>query len=187
MTDLSALFARVRSRAAEQQDTDLPPRASEHDLAQAEFGLGFTLPPALGGLYRQVANGGFGPDYLLLPLTGDGRTCTAEYGTLRAAPERFWPHGILPILDWGCGMYAAVDCLHPDGQILLFEPNAGPADWADAWFQDSPSLAQWLLTWLNGTGWWEEGAPMAGDTVAPRPWPDAAQRLRAVDLPARTR
>jgi hypothetical protein len=53
-------------------------------------------------------------------------------------------------------MYAAVDCLRPDGSILLFDPNADTGKWTDAWFQDSPSLTQWLLSWLDGTGWREE-------------------------------
>ncbi|WNI16350.1 SMI1/KNR4 family protein [Actinacidiphila sp. ITFR-21] len=178
MTDLSALFARVRSRA-ERQNTELPPCAGEQDVARAESDLGFALPPVLSGLYRRVANGGFGPEYLLFPLTGHGRTAVAEYGPLRTAASAYWPHGVLPILDWGCGMYAAVDCLHPDGQVLVFEPNAGPDDWADAWFQDSPSLAQWLLNWLNGTGWWEEDGTVSDDAAAlqPQPWPDAARRL----------
>ncbi|WP_327290309.1 SMI1/KNR4 family protein [Streptomyces sp. NBC_01198] len=178
MTDLARLFERVRARA-EQESADLPPRVGEQEIAQAESVLGFTLPPVLNGLYCHVANGGFGPEYHLLPLTGNGRTTVAEYGPLRAASDGYWPHGVLPILDWGCGMYAAVDCLHPDAPVLLFEPNAGPEDWADAWFLDSPSLAQWLSTWLEGTGWWEEDGMVADDAPEPTPWADAAARIAA--------
>jgi hypothetical protein len=112
-------------------------------------------------------------------LTGHGRTVVAEYGTLRTASGAYWPHGVLPILDWGCSMYAAVDCLHPDAPVLLFEPNAGPANWADAWFLDSPSLAQWLSSWLDGTGWWEEDGMTADDAAEPTPWTDAAARIAA--------
>ncbi|MYZ10709.1 hypothetical protein GT028_25595 [Streptomyces sp. SID2999] len=74
-------------------------------------------------------------------------------------------------------MYAAVDCLAPDAPVLLFGHNAGPDGWADAWFLDSPSPEQWLTSWLNGTGWWEEGAMTAEDAPEPTPWPDAAHRL----------
>ncbi|MET8692408.1 SMI1/KNR4 family protein [Streptomyces bauhiniae] len=55
----------------------------------------------------------------------------------------------------------------------------GPDDWADAWFLDSPSLAQWLTAWLHGTGWWEEEVMTAENAPEPSPWPDAAHRLAA--------
>ena len=120
--------------------------------AHVEQVLGFNLPPALRLLYLQVAKGGFGPEYTLLPLVGDGRSAVSEYGLLRDTRSECWPRDVLPILDWGCGMYAAVDCLTPDSPVLVFEPNAGPDDWADAWFLDSPSIAQWPASWLDGTG-----------------------------------
>ncbi|WP_030816445.1 SMI1/KNR4 family protein [Streptomyces sp. NRRL F-2799] len=176
MNNLSDLLRRVRDRA-EQQAGGLAPCVGEHDIADAERTLGFILPPVLRRLYLQVANGGFGPEYTLFPLVGAGRTAVAEYGPLRDACPVYWPRGVLPILDWGCGMYAAVDCLAPDAPVLLFEPNAGPDDWADAWFLDSPSLEQWLTSWLNGIGWWEEEVMMAENAPEPSPWPDAAHRL----------
>ncbi|MEV0491127.1 SMI1/KNR4 family protein [Streptomyces atratus] len=176
MNNLSELLLRVRDRA-EQETKILAPCVSEQEIADAEQVLGFSLPPLLRLLYLQVANGGFGPDYTLLPLVGDGRTAVAEYGPLGNTRSECWPRGVLPILDWGCGMYAAVDCLAPDAPVLLFEPNADPDDWADAWFLDSPSVAQWLTSWLDGTGWWEEEVMMAEDGPQPTPWLDAARRL----------
>ncbi|MCX3059084.1 SMI1/KNR4 family protein [Streptomyces beihaiensis] len=178
MNNLSELLLRVRDRA-EQETEVLTPCVSEQDIADAEQVLGFSLPPLLRLLYLQVANGGFGPDYTLLPLVGDGRTAVAEYGPLRTTHSEYWPRSVLPILDWGCGMYAAVDCLAPDAPVLLFEPNAGPDEWADAWFLDSPSLARWLTSWLDGTGWWEEEVMMPEDGLQPTPWLDAARRLAA--------
>ncbi|WP_431683642.1 SMI1/KNR4 family protein [Kitasatospora sp. KL5] len=172
-----AAHARNLSRA-------LPPAAGHADVAEAERQLGFGLPALLGRLYTEVANGGFGPEYCLFPLIGEGRTATsayrAEYGPAhgRADPSPHWPRGVLPVLDRGCAMYAAVDCLHPDAPVLLFEPNAGPEDWADAWFEDSPSLAAWLESWLSGAGWWEEEVMLGPAAVEPRPWPDASRRIR---------
>ena len=75
-----------------------------------------------------------------------------------AGTEWAWPEGVLPILDWGCGMYAAVDCRSEAGTVLLFEPNPGDPD--AAWFVDSDSLAAWFEHYLADTGWWiaaEEG------------------------------
>lgn len=180
MNDLSELLLRVRDRAEQEAGARaLAPSVSEQDIADAEHVLGFSLPPLLRLLYLRVANGGFGPEYTLLPLVGDGRTAVSEYGPLRNARSEYWPRGVLPILDRGCGMYAAVDCLAPDAPVLPFEPNAGPDDWADAWFLDSSSVAQWVTSWLDGTGWWEEEVMMAEDGPQPTPWPDAARRLAA--------
>ncbi|WP_406210138.1 SMI1/KNR4 family protein [Kitasatospora sp. NBC_01560] len=186
MDNDDTLIGQVATRAAGEA-RPLAPTAGPEDVAGAERQLGFALPTLLGRLYTEVANGGFGPEYYLFPLTGEGRTAVSayreEYGTDRdgadgadgASPH--WPRGVLPIMDWGCGMYAAVDCLHPDAPVLLFEPNAGPDDWADAWFQDTPSLTAWLRVWLAGTGWWEEEALHEDDAVEPQPWADAARRL----------
>jgi hypothetical protein len=176
MTDTSELLRRVSDRA-EQEAEVLAACLGEQDITDAERVLGFTLPPLLRELYLHVANGGFGPEYTLLPLVGAGRTATAEYGPLRDTRPACWPHGLLPILEGGGGMYAAVDCLAPDAPVLLFEPNAGPDDWADAWFLDSPSLAQWLTSWLDRTGWYGEDVMMSEDGPQPTPWPDAARRL----------
>ncbi|TDU05546.1 SMI1/KNR4 family protein SUKH-1 [Streptomyces sp. 846.5] len=183
MNDHSALLLRVRTRAA-QKPAQLPARLSSQTVAEAESELGFALPPLLTCLYCEVANGGFGPGYKLLPLVGDDRTAVATYraerAQSRAEPPPHWPHGILPIMDWGCGMYAAVDCLRPDTPVLLFEPNAVDDNWADAWFQDAASLSQWLTSWLGGTGWWEEDVMLAEDAADPQPWPDAAERIVAM-------
>jgi hypothetical protein len=52
-----------------------------------------------------------------------------------------WPEGVLPILTWGCGMYAAVDCHHP-------------GDPGQAWWVDSAGLAAWFEHYLNDDVWW---------------------------------
>ncbi len=97
------------------------------------------------------------------------RSASAEGGT------PYWPAGVLPILDWGCAMYAAVDCLDETATVLLFEPNAMTDDGAEAWFVDAESLAEWLETWLAGTGWYREDADE--DVAEPTPWEAAASRI----------
>ncbi|WP_200824781.1 hypothetical protein [Nonomuraea solani] len=83
-----------------------------------------------------------------------------------------WPSDVLPILAWGCGMYAAVDCRSSEATVLLIEPNGISDGWHRAWGVDSASLADWLETWIAGTGWYEEDTD---DEV--RPWEAARQRL----------
>ncbi|MEV7502477.1 SMI1/KNR4 family protein [Streptomyces sp. NPDC093018] len=181
MTDIDDLVQRVAVRAAS-DDENLPAPVGDAQLAQAEARLGFALHPLLTRLYREVADGGFGPDYRLLPLLGPGSSVVGEYLARRAAsvsvahPE--WPEGVVPILTWGCGMYAGIDCRSADGQVLLFEPNPySGGSWAECWFLDSDGIAAWLETWLAGTGWFEEDACDRDDVVEPRPWDQAVNRL----------
>lgn len=180
MTAIENLVPRVAARARATHGA-LPSAATAEDVAEAEKGLGFALPPLLASLYREVANGGFGPDYQLLPLLGAGRTVLSEYRSERSVSAEgetpYWPAGVLPILDWGCGMYAAVDCRSETAAVLLFDPNPMTDDGAEAWFVDAGSLAEWLETWLAGTGWYREDADEQEDATEPTPWETAAARI----------
>ncbi|MFC8537486.1 SMI1/KNR4 family protein [Streptomyces sp. NPDC057249] len=181
MTDIDDLLQRVATRAASDSGS-LPEPVDDAQIAEAERQLGIALHPLLARLYREVADGGFGPDYRLLPLLGPGSSVVGEYLARREAsvgaehPE--WPAGVVPILTWGCAMYAGVDCLSEDGQVLLFDPNPySGGSWEQCWFLDSAGLATWLETWLAGTGWFEEDTDESDDAVAPQPWEQAADRL----------
>ncbi|PZG17048.1 SMI1/KNR4 family protein [Micromonospora craterilacus] len=183
MTDYTDLLARIAARAREDEPmmplaAGLPAPLPQDKIDCAEVRLGFDLHPLLTAIYRDFANGGFGPDYQLLSLT-DGPTSEQavdryiEARTSYAGTEWAWPEGVLPILTWGCGMYACVDCRSDQGSVLLFEPNPGDPD--TAWWIDSPSLAAWFEHYVNDTGWWvkaEEGE----DLNDLPPWPDAKDR-----------
>jgi hypothetical protein len=183
VTNYSQLLAHLTDRAREdapalQLPGGLPEPLSPARIAEAEQRLGFPLHPLLAAIYRDVANGGFGPDYQLLSLI-DGPTseqavdCYTEARTNYAGTEWAWPEGVLPILTWGCGMYACVDCRSDEGTLLLFEPNPGDPDLA--WWIDSPSLTEWLGHYINNTGWWiraEDGEDL--DDMPP--WPHAKDK-----------
>ncbi|OEJ33244.1 SMI1/KNR4 family protein [Streptomyces subrutilus] len=129
-----------------------PAPLGREEIARAEGILGFALPPLLAALHTRVGDGGFGPGQGLLPLGQAVRT----YGAQRASGWR-WPEGVLPVADFGCGMYACVDCRSENAQVLLFDPNPGEPDLA--WSIDAPGLAGWLRGWLDGTAWFcEESA-----------------------------
>jgi hypothetical protein len=51
---------------------DHPPLTGEQ-LEEAEARLGFAVPPSLRSLYESVGNGGFGPSYGLLGLSGGAK------------------------------------------------------------------------------------------------------------------
>ncbi|MFI7069289.1 SMI1/KNR4 family protein [Micromonospora sediminicola] len=179
MTDPSLLLDRLARRVrVDEPESPLPPPLSAARIAEAERRLGFPLHPLLALIYREFANGGFGPDYQLLSLV-EGTTdeqAVDSYLEARAADggsDWAWPEGVLPILDWGCGMYACVDCRTEEGTVLLFEPNPGDPDLA--WWVDSPSLAQWLDHYVEDTGWWVRAED--GDDVGEMPpWPHARAR-----------
>lgn len=174
VTEHDELLKLVAERAAQESSVELT-RATPDQVREAETALGFPLPPLLARLYQEVGNGGFGPDYQLLPLIGEGRTVVSSYHAEYVPGE--WPAGVIPILDWGCAMYAAVDCTDPQGPVLLYEPNAVEDDWSIAWYEDAESLASWLQSWLSGTGWYEEEIMMNEDDTDPTPWPQAKHRL----------
>jgi hypothetical protein len=190
MTEIEQLLTRAAFAAGNTRPwgwPSLPAPVDAATLDRAETALGFPLPPLLAELYLRIGDGGFGPSYGLLPLL-DGAPAgeppvVAQYlanlEEARKDPEWPWPEGVLPISHWGCGMYACVDCRTPEGTVLLFEPNTDAAD--DAWYTDAPSLAEWLLTWLEGTGWYEESS----DDTNLEPWLDFRIRTAKAIPPGR--
>ncbi|MFF4251026.1 SMI1/KNR4 family protein [Streptomyces sp. NPDC001663] len=187
MTENEQLLARVTAKAHNTRPwgwTSLPEPVDAATLARAEAALGFVLPPLLADLYLHVGDGGFGPEYGLLPLldsppAGEPAAVVqylANRESGRRDPDWPWPEGVLPISHWGCAMYACVDCRSPKATVLLFEPNPGDPD--RAWFVDTPGLADWLRAWLEGTGWYDE----MDDDFQMAPWTDF--RIRTTEARA---
>lgn len=165
MTENEQLLERVAAKARSTRPwgwASLPEPVDAATSARAEAALGFPLPTLLAELYLRIGDGGFGPEYGLLPLLDSPPSgepaAVAQYLAHRDSgakdPDWPWPEGVLPISHWGCAMYACVDCRSPQATVLLFEPNAGDAD--HSWYVDAPSLADWLRAWVEGTGWYEE-------------------------------
>ncbi|WP_405921749.1 SMI1/KNR4 family protein [Streptomyces sp. NBC_00122] len=167
---LEQVADRVRN-SAHAQGRPLPAPSATGEIAHAEGILGFTLPPLLAALYTRVGDGGFGPEYGVLSLGQAVRT----YGAQRASGWR-WPAGVLPIADFGCAMYACVDCHSQTAQVLLFDPNPGEPDLA--WSIDTPSLAGWLRGWLDGTAWFCEESGLGEETdLELAPWAEFRSRI----------
>jgi hypothetical protein len=184
MTEIEQLLASVSAEARNSRPwgwPSLPEPVDAATLARAESSLGFAVPPLLAALYLRIGDGGFGPEYGLLPLLDSPPSgepaVVAQYLAHRESgrkdPDWPWPEGVLPISHWGCGMYACVDCRIPDATVLLFEPNADEAD--HAWYVDAPTLTSWLHTWLDGRGWYEE----SNDGPDLEPWGDFRIRTGA--------
>jgi len=121
----------------------------------AEQRLGLAFPRLLVLIWTEVANGGVGPGYGLFGVEGGmpddllDLTLPDSFLTYRDEPE--WleragadaAHALLPICDWGCGMFSAVDCRRPEGRMVYFnDRGVGHAH--------GVSFATWLADWLAG-------------------------------------
>ncbi|MGW6792357.1 SMI1/KNR4 family protein [Streptomyces chartreusis] len=168
MTENEQLLTRVADKARNTRPwgwTSLPEPVDAATVARAEAALGFRLPPLLADLYLRIGDGGFGPEYGLLPLldsppAGEPAAVTqylANREHARKDPDWPWPEGVLPISHWGCAMY---DADH-------------------AWYVDAPSLAHWLRAWIDGTGWYEE----MNEELEMAPWTDFRIRTTATSAP----
>jgi hypothetical protein len=125
--------------------------ASVASIEQAERVIGHRLPGLLRRLYAEVANGGFGPGYGVLGVTGGhhdgGQTALDLY---QRRPEWWASAGatLVPICHWGCAIYSFIDCSTDEGPIWGFDPNPGPVD--AALFPQGLSFAGWLARWIDG-------------------------------------
>jgi hypothetical protein len=147
-------------------------RASPSQLAADEERLGFALPPMLKRLYVEIGNGGFGPGYGLIGISGGvpddlGRTATEAYRGLRSQerspPGWSWPEALLPICHWGCGITSCVDCSTPDFRMRIFDPNLVDDDnWRDGFFAEADSFEDWIRAWAEGADLWDRMYGEAG-------------------------
>lgn len=148
-----------------------PPPLDEESVAQAEEALGFRLPPLLRRVYLEVANGGVGPAYGLLPLVDDGRPrdendyvgepLVERYEVFRLEDPKYpawsWPEQLLPFNVWGCGILSCIDCSTAEGAVWTFDPHMlGEEErTSDALARTHVSLREWLVDWLVGVDMWE--------------------------------
>lgn len=159
-----AIVAAVRQRM-EKRRVDLgrawPVRlrpASPDVIAADERYLGFALPPLLKRLYREIGNGGFGPGYGLIGLTGGvpddiGAPAPRRYRRLRMGGLfGAWPEKLLPICQWhSSDVMSCIDCSRPGFPIRLFDASARwHGTWADAFFDECDSFDEWIGLWGDG-------------------------------------
>ncbi|WP_169740014.1 SMI1/KNR4 family protein [Actinospica robiniae] len=183
MEESHDLVNRVRAwalTAAEERGVRLPEPATDEQIGATEALLGYALHPLLKRLYREVANGGFGPDYWRLMPSERWTMCPRI--DVPAGQPRWWPDGVVAVMDVGCGMLSAIDCADPTGggQVLLMDPNAFDCGEPEAWYADAATLAQWLEGWLDGTSWLVDENPDIEEINWPDRWADAAARLGIV-------
>lgn len=153
---MDELIERVRRRVRADGCNRRPVPPAE--LERAEARLGFPLPPTLRAIYLNVADGGFGPGYGLLPLldaeAGVAGESVVELYLSFCLPdpddsEWHWPQCLLPINDWGCAIRSCVDVASPEESLISFVPG-GIGAWQGSWRSEPLTLQQWLAAWLDG-------------------------------------
>ncbi|MCY1136942.1 SMI1/KNR4 family protein [Actinoplanes sp. Pm04-4] len=149
------VFDAVMVRVAMGRMTDSPESrvqapASAEALDEAERVIGYPFPPLIRRLYGEVANGGFGPFGGVEGVGGGhesagGAGMLAEYVEWRDTeiPDDSdfpaWMPGVVFFCDFGCAMWALLDCRVPGGRIMfldqgeLHELDVTPAQWFELW------------------------------------------------------
>jgi hypothetical protein len=150
-----APVARADAIEMEMADTAtpaLPLPADDASIAAAEARLGFGLPADLRRIYKEVADGGFGPGTGLASLAA----VTDRYLELRAGDElprgRSWPVGLLPVVLDDPSI-VAFDTTAPELPVIEWDPDglterASVAVWDRSFRSIAPSLVAWLDGWL---------------------------------------
>jgi hypothetical protein len=143
-------------------------RATAGQMQAAERGIGFKLPPLLRAIYLKVGNGGFGPEYGIVGVRGGAKlegctleTCYQKMIELEKENKVWrWPRRLLPLANYGCGMWSCVDCAYAKLPMILWDPNNLNAElagaearlnWANSFWTQGLSLNAWLEGWLAQT------------------------------------
>lgn len=158
MTD-DEIFQAIRQRVEQGRSTDLdpalPPPApvSEQDVQRAEAAIGYPLPPLARRIYLELADGGVGPFGGIEGII-DGEFPLGESTDEPPGPSDdpdeppAPPRGVVMFCDFGCAMWALLDCRHPQGQMWWSEEGER--------HKLHLTLPEWFAAWLTGqphTGW----------------------------------
>ena len=97
--------------------------ATPAQMEATQTGIGFVLPQLLREILLGIGNGGFGPGYGLIGVEGGYADFKgerlADLGRELGALDR----KILPICNWGCGIYSCLDCSKPEAPVFTFNPQ----------------------------------------------------------------
>ncbi len=155
MKEVEQILADIQTRArtpSTRTDTvsisppgPLPKKASVSEVEAAEHRLGFSLHPFHRRLLLDIANGGFGPGYGLIGLSGghsdaDGRTMIELRDILWLDAETPLPAHVVPLCEWGGAIWSCVD--GQTGHVLTLD-EGGLTD-------TERSLPSWFEAWASG-------------------------------------
>jgi hypothetical protein len=139
---VAALLARIKHRVAAPPGGKPtipgvrlhPPPATAAEIARAEARLGFKLPPLFVTLYREIANGGFGPPHGFLGVPSRNAPASLDLVKAYRARDRAvqqWPARLLPVLHAGCDVHFCIDCSHIAHRVIVFDGDLGHLEESD--------------------------------------------------------
>jgi hypothetical protein len=143
----------------------IPPVAAKA-LQSAERAVGFKFPELVRAIYLKVGNGGFGPEYGIVGTKGGAKhagctleTCYRDMLKLEGENSVWrWPIRLLPLANYGCGMWCCVDCEYKRLPMILWDPNNLDSDldgedarvnWGNSFWDQGLSFRAWLEGWLE--------------------------------------
>lgn len=155
LTELVDLV-KAKLRRLSQSPLHLQKRLNDKQVDAANERLAYPVPFALVNLYQEIGNGGFGPYFGLLGLSGgwaddSGRDAVEVYQWLRAPGddeelgEAELPDYLLPICHQGCGVYVCIDCQTPEAIVF----NYDPAKDTDQVTSTGKPFTEWLTDWAS--------------------------------------
>jgi hypothetical protein len=144
-----SLLNRIQSHLSATRATLRFPACGEVHVDAEEKILGFKIHPFLTSLYLTVGNGGFGPGYGIIGVSGghesDLGTLARTYRQLQEGSAYFgdeWSEGLLPFCGWGCNIFSCVDCLGDNATVYQSEECRE--------FRMNYSLEDFMEMWLAG-------------------------------------
>jgi len=159
MMNEGQLIAAIRQRAsnpatrtdfAARRHRELGPPASADAIEAAGREMGCHFHQLHGRLFKEVGNGGFGPGDGLIGIPG-GSLDVSERSAIELRRGLFSDYeklpmpSVVPLCDWGCGIWSCVDC--ETGAILSMS-EFGLRDLEQG-------LHSWFEDWISGVNLWE--------------------------------
>jgi hypothetical protein len=153
------LIAAIRQRAsnpatrtdfADRRHREVGPLASADAIEAAGREMGCHFHQLHERLFKEVGNGGFGPGDGLVGIPGG--SLDAEKRSVIELRQDLWPDheklqmsSVVPLCDWGCGIWCCVDC--ETGAVLSMS-EFGLRDLEQG-------LHSWFEDWTSGVDLWE--------------------------------
>lgn len=129
-------------------------------MTTLEREIGFSLPGLFRRLYLEVADGGFGPGYGLVPIGSSESSNDLAFLELhqdwnagkQLGPAWCWDKWLVPLCDWGCATYGCLDASEENGAVYYFNWTATEAgdDPDDHLEPTHETLTSWLEDWVEG-------------------------------------
>ena len=181
--DDDVVLERIRARIAGLRDRSACGPATTSEIASFEGLVDLRLPRFYARLLTEVGNGGFGPGYGIIGIPPNGcvdddlraSNLAEAYLSGRRCDERGWrtPRGLLPLCNWGCGIFSYVDALSDDAAVVTDEVLQDGIEFTET----APSLAAWLSDWLDGVNLEEEMHEIVGYREGVNPFTNQPHRF----------